>query len=299
MSSRGNTFNSKAQRKKELLHCITSPKSSNVGLKNSFATTTHQARNHLQPHLLSKRVQPRNTLTTGNSSIVKADAKSSKSKKGAVEKKMQFYKTMRFPSKAFSLVSSDTFEPNSKKRVNRRLNEAAVPITLRFSSLEQHVPLKQSTKKPMTEYLKMEVIVSQVREYLSYSDFYHLLITSKQIFNQDLLTRLQVALIVRGLPRETREKLWRQKCRITQKQPSYNHYCLLPTDCEHDIAKDITRTFIPSHEFSRDSNNCAKLQRVLHAFAVRHPEIGYIQGLNFVAGNLVLQFPEEVTVVCV
>lgn len=295
MSSRGNTFSSKAQRKKELLQRIATPKSGNAKLRSNLAATTHQPRNNPQPHLLSKRVQARNTLTTGNSSIVK-DAKSSKSKKGAVEKKMQFYKTMRFPSKAFSLFSSDTFKPSPKKRVNNKLNEDAVPVTVRFSSLEQHVPLRQSTAKPVMKYLKMEVIVSQVQKYLSYSDFYHLLITSKQIFNQDLLTRLQIGLIMRGLSRETREKLWRQKCRMTQEQPSYAHYCQLSTDCEHDIAKDITRTFAPSHEFSRDPRNCAKLQRVLHAFAAKHPEIGYIQGLNFVAGNLVLQFAEEVAV---
>ena len=145
------------------------------------------------------------------------------------------------------------------------------------------------------KYLKMGIVAIQVKKYLTYTDFYHFMISSKQVFNQGLLLKAQLNLIMKGLTKEMRKRLWRDKCKITQGQDAYENYYNTPTDCEYDIVKDITRTFMPSHEFCKDPNNYKYLKRVLHAFAVKHPEIGYIQGLNFLAGNLVLQFTEDVS----
>ena len=46
------------------------------------------------------------------------------------------------------------------------------------------------------------------------------------------------------------------------------------------IQKDLHRT-APGH--ARVEQLCKKLSRVLHAYAVRNPAIGYCQGMNFVA----------------
>jgi hypothetical protein len=65
-----------------------------------------------------------------------------------------------------------------------------------------------------------------------------------------------------------------------------------PLEVSEDIVKDIDRTF-PGHTFFEHDVNMGALQRVLTAFAVRNPEIGYCQSLNFVAGMLLLHLPEE------
>ena len=124
------------------------------------------------------------------------------------------------------------------------------------------------------------------------------MLTSKQVYNAKLLRKVQLDMIVSGLSRRARKKLWRQKCQIHKLKQNdsknYEYYCNTPTACDHEIDKDITRTFTQNHQFCGDISNYKKLQRILHAFAAKHPEVGYIQGLNFVAGNLLLLFPEEV-----
>ena len=59
-----------------------------------------------------------------------------------------------------------------------------------------------------------------------------------------------------------------------------------------DILKDLDRTF-PGHRFFNDASTQASLERMLTAFAVRNPDIGYCQSLNFVAGMLLLHMDEE------
>jgi len=58
------------------------------------------------------------------------------------------------------------------------------------------------------------------------------------------------------------------------------------------LAKDVDRTF-PGHAFFADPAGLACLTRVLSAFAVHNPVIGYCQSLNFLAGFLLVVLPEE------
>ena len=98
-------------------------------------------------------------------------------------------------------------------------------------------------------------------------------------------------------------RYWISKCKIIIDNETYQKYCAEKARCDIDIDKDITRTFIQSHEFCANSDNYNKLWRILHCFAIRNKRIGYIQGLNFLAGNLLLAFPETVNlctnIVCV
>lgn len=59
------------------------------------------------------------------------------------------------------------------------------------------------------------------------------------------------------------------------------------------ISVDIGRTF-PRHVFFRDENNCASLKRLLVAYAAFDKEIGYVQGLNFIAGFMLWHSGSEV-----
>ena len=56
------------------------------------------------------------------------------------------------------------------------------------------------------------------------------------------------------------------------------------------IGSDIGRTFIGDTHHSIDQT---RLKNVLTAFANYKPEIGYVQGMNFIAALLLLQFSDE------
>jgi hypothetical protein len=58
------------------------------------------------------------------------------------------------------------------------------------------------------------------------------------------------------------------------------------------IGRDISRTF-PTHPLFQTSAGRAKLQRVLHAYAIHDPGVGYCQGMAFVAGILLMNLEEE------
>ncbi|KAG8525835.1 uncharacterized protein KY384_000595 [Bacidia gigantensis] len=75
----------------------------------------------------------------------------------------------------------------------------------------------------------------------------------------------------------------------------------LPESEKEAIERDLHRTFPDNVGFKPDpaaSPTCdtpllASLRRVLQAFALHNPKIGYCQSLNFVAGLLLLFLPEE------
>lgn len=63
--------------------------------------------------------------------------------------------------------------------------------------------------------------------------------------------------------------------------------------CEETILRDVNRTF-PAHDFFRDSGNGQELlYKVSKAYSVYDDEVGYCQGLSFIAATLLLHLPEE------
>lgn len=146
--------------------------------------------------------------------------------------------------------------------------------------------------------LKEKCVIRRLRELLVYKDFYAYMLTSRQLFSVGQLRRLQVRMIARGIAKGTKRRLWQCKCQVNavrlREKHAYEYFCCLPTAADHDIDKDINRTFCVDHQFCKDSGNYKKLRRLLHAFATKNPDIGYLQGLNFIVGNLLLLFPEEV-----
>jgi len=59
------------------------------------------------------------------------------------------------------------------------------------------------------------------------------------------------------------------------------------------IEKDLHRTF-PNHRLTGDEEGKARLRRILGAYAVRNPLVGYCQGLNFLAATFLLVFCPDV-----
>ncbi|KAM4116258.1 hypothetical protein ACB094_02G036500 [Castanea mollissima] len=71
----------------------------------------------------------------------------------------------------------------------------------------------------------------------------------------------------------------------------YTHYIYTPIT---DIIRDISRTF-PSHVFFRQRHGPGQrsLYNVLKAYSVFDREVGYVQGMGFLAGLLLLYMSEE------
>jgi hypothetical protein len=60
--------------------------------------------------------------------------------------------------------------------------------------------------------------------------------------------------------------------------------------CTHylEIKNDVKRTYLHS-SFSEESEAQNSLIRILSIYSMRNTEIGYVQGMNFLAGTLFLQ----------
>lgn len=66
------------------------------------------------------------------------------------------------------------------------------------------------------------------------------------------------------------------------------------SDKVRDIAKDVDRTFQKHYAF-RHVSMVHKLSKVLAAISVYDNELGYVQGMNFLAGALLIHWEESIT----
>jgi hypothetical protein len=66
----------------------------------------------------------------------------------------------------------------------------------------------------------------------------------------------------------------------------------LPADAAADIDKDLDRTFPSTVQFD-DEEGQQQLRRVLRAYAAYDPDVGYCQGMNFLAALLLMYLPRE------
>ena len=107
-------------------------------------------------------------------------------------------------------------------------------------------------------------------------------------------------LCVQGFPNELRGKIWlrvsgglHEKDRQPSKyQELLKSIAIEPPQELRTIECDLDRTF-PNHETLDNLEGIAKLRRILQAYAVYNPEIGYCQSMNFLAGFLLLHMAEE------
>ena len=109
-------------------------------------------------------------------------------------------------------------------------------------------------------------------------------------------------LVRRGIPVAYRPLIW-QKISLSSinklqypmdyYQSLLNRIEELPSGVQEDIEKDVDRTF-PDHQYFRHSGQgISALRRVLQAFALHNPDVGYCQSLNFVAGMMLIFMNEE------
>ncbi|XP_059143523.1 rab GTPase-activating protein 1-like isoform X2 [Physella acuta] len=108
----------------------------------------------------------------------------------------------------------------------------------------------------------------------------------------------QVTQLVRkSIPEALRGEVWLLLSGCHETQNLLESYRVLITkDSPSDavIQRDINRTF-PAHDFFKDAGGQGQdsLYRISKAYSVYDEEIGYVQGLSFLAAALLLHMPEE------
>jgi hypothetical protein len=104
-----------------------------------------------------------------------------------------------------------------------------------------------------------------------------------------------------GIPPEMRGSLWQilsgSKDKSKSEAPSYFRQLIMaattnPTCAAHEIEKDLHRTF-PNNVVFETTDGIDSLRRVLLAYSVRNPKIGYCQSMNFICALLLLFMEEE------
>ena len=110
----------------------------------------------------------------------------------------------------------------------------------------------------------------------------------------DLLTRL----VIGGIPMRLRHPIWMElsNTHAIMQPDAYEYYLNLRGDDDSRdidaIMKDVPRTLTGKYDFYAKSG-FERLKRVLIAFVGKYPGLGYTQGLNMIAGYLLLAIPDE------
>ncbi|XP_045456212.1 rab GTPase-activating protein 1-like [Melitaea cinxia] len=100
-----------------------------------------------------------------------------------------------------------------------------------------------------------------------------------------------------GVPEALRGEVWLRLANVDQNDKLMETYrTLISKECPFEavIQRDIARTF-PAHDFFREAGGLGQdsLLRLARAYAVYDVEVGYCQGLSFLAATLLLHMPEE------
>ncbi|XP_046476943.1 TBC1 domain family member 1 isoform X1 [Neodiprion pinetum] len=185
-----------------------------------------------------------------------------------------------------------------KKAINQQL------ILIRME--RENTKLKERQEEATVKRIKLEYdeLSSCARELVEVWD---LLVSKESRISTKCDNQMLLQAIKQGVPRGKRGEVWqflaeqfclKQPPIETREFPSYNvpYEVLLKqlTSQQHAILIDLGRTF-PNHPYFSCALGPGQLAlfNLLKAYSLLDPEVGYCQGLSFVAGVLLLHMAED------
>ncbi|USW57264.1 Putative Rab-GTPase-TBC domain-containing protein [Septoria linicola] len=189
-------------------------------------------------------------------------------------------------------------EPREPVEMSTRHDEGTLPPTLSKNLLSQ--PAKSQHETEWNRYLtrlqrSREQAGEEARsgELIGASRFGNEGSSGKQ--KQEMLTRL----VLGGIPMRFRHAIWMEllNTQAIMQPDGYKYYLELENEdsdsSEVDaILKDVPRTLTSKYDYYAEKGY-DRLRRLLVAFVSKYPGLGYTQGLNMIAGYLLLAIPDE------
>uniref|UniRef100_A0A146LJE7 Rab GTPase-activating protein 1 n=2 Tax=Lygus hesperus TaxID=30085 RepID=A0A146LJE7_LYGHE len=195
----------------------------------------------------------------------------------------------------FEVSNIETSGPIDRNRLNLTLNNLASYIrSPSITSIDTLTPRDEYNSDGDEPLLSGTGEVSKdctEVELESWSD-----VLGKWSINRSTRPKQVPALVKQGIPEALRGEVWQRlaKCDDSSVMDNYRILITKESNCEAVILRDINRTF-PAHEMFKETGGGGQdaLFRLSKAYAVHDTEVGYCQGLSFLAATLLLHMPEE------
>lgn len=119
-------------------------------------------------------------------------------------------------------------------------------------------------------------------------EFWSNVISNYNNFTQSEIRTLSIQ-VQRGIPSALRGTIWPLLAKKKEDGLQDDYIQLLRQESVYEkaITRDLHRTF-PHHPYFQSSIGQESLFNVVKAYSLYDPEVGYCQGLSFVAGPLLL-----------
>lgn len=103
--------------------------------------------------------------------------------------------------------------------------------------------------------------------------------------------------VLHGVPARFLGSAWKAFARTAESYRSDGYDRLVAAsardeDLQRAIGKDTARTF-PNHPYFKNTGGQEELARILGAYGIACPDVGYVQGLNFIAGFILATLQKE------
>ncbi|KAG1144187.1 hypothetical protein G6F37_006472 [Rhizopus arrhizus] len=126
-------------------------------------------------------------------------------------------------------------------------------------------------------------------------EFWSKVISNFNQFSQSETKHLSTQIVQHGIPSALRGTVWPLLTKTGGDEGLQDVYIeLLKQESVYEkaITRDLHRTF-PHHPYFQSYQGQESLFNIVKAYSLYDPEVGYCQGLAFVAGPLLLNMPEE------
>lgn len=186
-----------------------------------------------------------------------------------------------------------------KPKIKNKKNENKVAENMKLGRIvyaSKPLSWSKKTNKAISIF-KQCFVLEKLRGYLSFKDYFSLMLTSKRIYSKTSIVKKIEQVILHQLSNEQRLRYWKHQCSVESLKRhallSYTDYKRADHKETYEMKKDLQRISSLENPFHLSKEGIEKLENVLKAFAQKNMDIKYTQGLNFVAGTLLHTFNEE------